>query len=117
MIPSAQGPTHTNTDKIKIFFKEVIPEYLYIYSNFRQINLFIQSILRCKNCQQYTHSTNQCHNMRACVRCSYAHQDSELCTYSERCANCDGPHRADSKVCPEFLFFKEVTELKATEMQ
>lgn len=52
--------------------------------------------------------------MSACVRCSYAHQEDELCTYSERCANCDGSHRADSKDCPEFLFFKEVAELKFT---
>ncbi|CAH0698931.1 unnamed protein product [Spodoptera exigua] len=60
---------------------------------------------QCHRCQQFRHSSHNCHRPIACVRCGEAHPASECPRPKEEpptCANCGGAHTANNSSCPVF---------------
>lgn len=113
-ITADEEPTLINTDKFKVLCNNDLPQFLHIYSNFREVQQYVPPVLRCRRCQSFTHSTNSWHQeYQTCVKCANTH-DEGPCNFPLRCANCDEPHRADNKRCYYFLFYKEVAEIKAS---
>lgn len=55
---------------------------------------------RCYNCQEISfHIARNCPNVQKCMKCSDNHR-YEYCDSSvKRCANCNGPHLANSPLC------------------
>ncbi|XP_049886611.1 uncharacterized protein LOC126381122 [Pectinophora gossypiella] len=58
---------------------------------------------QCHRCQQFRHSSHNCHRPAACVRCGECHTASECPRPRDdpaTCCNCGGPHPANSPSCP-----------------
>lgn len=69
---------------------------------------------QCHRCQQFRHSSHNCHRVQACVRCGEQHAARECPRPREEpatCANCKGTHPANYKSCP--IFKKEIRNKKA----
>ena len=71
-------------------------------------------IIRCYNCQRFgSHIARLCTSTRVCISCGEDHEDCEV-TEKQKCANCKGPHKADSADCPKFKAYKEKIENSAS---
>ena len=71
-------------------------------------------IIRCYNCQKFgSHIARLCNSRRACVNCSEDHVNCEA-TERLKCANCEGPHKADSTECPKFKAYKDKIDNSAS---
>ncbi|XP_022834503.1 protein transport protein sec31-like [Spodoptera litura] len=60
---------------------------------------------QCHRCQQFRHSSHNCHRPIACVRCGESHPASECPRPREEpptCANCGGAHTANNSSCPVY---------------
>ncbi|XP_072948725.1 uncharacterized protein [Epargyreus clarus] len=60
---------------------------------------------QCHRCQQFRHSSHNCHRHLACVRCGEQHAAHQCPRPREQpatCANCGGPHPANHTACPVF---------------
>ncbi|XP_050550448.1 histone deacetylase complex subunit SAP130-like [Spodoptera frugiperda] len=60
---------------------------------------------QCHRCQQFRHSSHNCHRPMACVRCGEDHPARECPRPKEEpptCANCGGAHTANNTSCPVF---------------
>lgn len=69
---------------------------------------------QCHRCQQFRHSSHNCHRRPACVRCGEEHFARECPRPLEEpatCANCKGSHTANNVSCP--VFRKEMRNKKA----
>ena len=63
------------------------------------------NILRCFNCQKFGHTARSCSQESKCTKCSGNHPIKDCPTEKTQplCANCQGPHMANSRDCPKFL--------------
>uniref|UniRef100_A0A2H1WJ22 SFRICE_030768 n=1 Tax=Spodoptera frugiperda TaxID=7108 RepID=A0A2H1WJ22_SPOFR len=64
-----------------------------------------KGLAQCHRCQQFRHSSHNCHRPMACVRCGEEHPASECPRPKEEpptCANCGGAHTANNTSCPVF---------------
>ena len=63
------------------------------------------SVLQCYNCQCFGHSAKSCRSKQKCLICGGNHSHKG-CPSRESlkptCANCNGPHVASYKGCPEY---------------
>ncbi|XP_045501455.1 uncharacterized protein LOC123698750 [Colias croceus] len=69
---------------------------------------------QCHRCQQFRHSSQNCHRPIACVRCGENHSAKECQRPREEpptCANCGGAHTANNATCP--IFRKETRNRRA----
>ncbi|XP_049883099.1 uncharacterized protein LOC126378760 [Pectinophora gossypiella] len=69
---------------------------------------------QCHRCQQFRHSSHNCHRPAACVRCGENHTAKECQRPREvpaTCVNCGGTHPANSSSCPVKL--RELRNTKA----
>ncbi|CAK1553007.1 unnamed protein product [Leptosia nina] len=58
---------------------------------------------QCHRCQQFRHSSHNCHRPIACVRCGEPHRAADCPRPKAEpatCANCRGPHPANHSTCP-----------------
>ena len=53
-------------------------------------------------------------NSITCARCAEVGHDNKTCEKSECCINCRGDHPAYSRVCPKWIFEKEIQAVKLT---
>lgn len=63
-------------------------------------------ITQCHRCQDRGHGTNGCFNPPRCAKCDQGHLTSEckkLAHEKAFCVNCKGDHRANSRMCPEYI--------------
>ncbi|GBO24601.1 hypothetical protein AVEN_96216-1 [Araneus ventricosus] len=70
--------------------------------------------LRCFNCQRFGHSKASSRGTLTCARCAEAGHDSSGCIAQEKCTNCKGSHTSFSRLCPSWIFEKEVISEKVT---
>ncbi|XP_049878271.1 uncharacterized protein LOC126375407 [Pectinophora gossypiella] len=69
---------------------------------------------QCHRCQQFRHSSHNCHRPVACVRCGESHAAKDCLRPREvpaTCCNCGGGHPANSPSCPVKL--RELRNTKA----
>ena len=63
------------------------------------------SVTQCFHCQGFGHSAKNCRSKRKCLICDESHSHKG-CPNKEakkpKCANCEGPHDASYKGCPEY---------------
>ena len=63
------------------------------------------SVLQCYNCQCFGHSAKSCRSKQKCLICGGNHSHKGCPSRESRkatCANCNGPHVASYKGCPEY---------------
>ena len=75
---------------------------------------YIPNPLRCFQCQRYGHAKTSCRGSVTCARCAEVGHDNKTCKNSECCINCRGDHPAYSRVCPKWIFEKEIQAVKLT---
>nr|XP_015840345.1 PREDICTED: uncharacterized protein LOC107399154 [Tribolium castaneum] len=60
---------------------------------------------QCHRCQRFFHAQWNCTAEHRCVKCGEAH-DTKMCAKEHKeppkCANCNGPHTANYRGCPQF---------------
>ncbi|KAH8023939.1 hypothetical protein HPB51_019821 [Rhipicephalus microplus] len=65
-----------------------------------QLRPFAPKPLQCRKCCKIGHVSAVCTSSAVCSRCSESH-NTEACQAEHRkCGNCQGPHEASSKQCP-----------------
>lgn len=95
-----------------------LPNYLHVTGEFSLTKVFpyFDSPLQCKTCQAYGHSKKYCSaETPICGRCTGEHLTTDcMCETEddEKCANCQGQHRAGHRSCPE-----KKKEMKLVEIQ
>ncbi|GBM39890.1 hypothetical protein AVEN_14871-1, partial [Araneus ventricosus] len=78
-----------------------------------KVRPYIPNPIRCYNCQRFGHSKAACRGKQTCSRCASVYHIASDCTFIEpRCINCDQPHPADSKDCPQWKKEKQIQELR-----
>ena len=63
------------------------------------------SVMQCYNCQRFGHSAKTCRSKQNCLICGENHSHKGCPSRESRkptCANCNGPHVASCKGCPEY---------------
>ena len=75
----------------------------------------MQEPVRCYNCQRLGHTRVGCTAPPRCLICSERHLKEACTSQIQKCANCGGPHKANSKECHLIRRATEVEQLKATE--
>ena len=63
------------------------------------------SVRQCYNCQCFGHSAKTCRSKQKCLICGENHSHKGCPSIESRkptCANCNGPHVASYKGCPEY---------------
>ena len=62
-------------------------------------------VLQCYNCQCFGHSAKSCRSKQKCLICGGNHSHKGCPSresHKPTCANCNGPHVASYKGCPEY---------------
>ena len=78
------------------------------------VHPYIPNLLRCFQCHHYGHSKTSCHGSLTGARCSEVGHEKTNCDKSECCVNCKGDHPAFSRLCPKWIFEKEIQVVKTT---
>ena len=98
------------------FEGETRPEKVFIGMMSYVAHPYVRAPLRCFRCQRLGHMASGCTASIRCLVCAGEH-DKEVCTtLVKRCANCNGPHAANSKECKFIRQGKEIEKLKSVGM-
>lgn len=67
---------------------------------------------QCMRCLEFGHGSRNCNVQPRCAACAGSHISTD-CRNSEevKCANCQGPHKADNPECPKRSKYLEVRKL------
>ena len=106
-----------DSESIKVTFKaNTLPEGIKILHSYYRIRPYVQEPLQCYKCQRMNHTAGSCDNKPRCLLCGGEH-DRKQCRVEDetqhKCANCKGPHRANSMECEIFNKAKEIERVKA----
>ena len=82
--------------------KEIKVGYLKV-----KVDPFVPNPLRCFNCNKFGHTSQRCKTTVKCQRCG-KDKHEEQCDGPQICSNCNGPHAASAKECPE----KEIQRIR-----
>lgn len=64
-----------------------------------------KGVTQCYKCQSFGHVARNCFRTVKCAKCAQAHNTTECASADDmviKCANCDGPHAANSRECPKY---------------
>ncbi|GBN93802.1 hypothetical protein AVEN_219924-1 [Araneus ventricosus] len=77
------------------------------------VKQYIPNPVRCFKCQKFGHSQQACKGSKICAKCSISGHDSADCiSVDAKCRNCQGPHPAFSRSCPQWALEKEILTTK-----
>ena len=94
---------------ILTFKTETLPVEIDIGYEKRNVRQYIPSPLRCFNCFQFGHISDNCTNHSICSKCTSTTHTSQDCTSSvEKCTNCNETHNAFSKDCEKFQIERKI---------
>ena len=115
----SQNPEPTST-LILTFKIPNPPERITIRTGLKErVRPYIPLPRRCFNCHQYGHSSLKCRRLTPiCLRCGGDIDEDhkvETCQLPVKCIHCQEPHIASSKLCPKYLYEKEILAVKTKE--
>lgn len=90
-----------NSRCVKLVFKgDSLPTQVRVGHFRHTVRPFVPKPLQCRKCCKIGHVSAVCTSSAVCSRCSESH-NTEACQAEHRkCGNCQGPHEASSKQCP-----------------
>lgn len=97
--------TWKSSQSVVVTFEgQVLPEFLYLYYNKVNIELYKYPTIQCYSCCRFGHMKSNCRSKPRCYKCGQSHygdscglDESEAC-----CLLCSGSHYATSRKCPEY---------------
>ncbi|XP_055584863.1 uncharacterized protein LOC129737729 [Uranotaenia lowii] len=105
----------TNTPLIILTFRGTErPEHIRFGMLRVNVRPYYPSVLICRNCAAYGHSSKRCTSSAVCMNCSQKHQivEHQTCPNPSFCNHCSGAHSPVSKVCPVFRKEEAVIRLR-----
>ena len=96
-----------------VFEEEQLPQNLKIGYSFYKVRPFVNEPLRCFRCQRLGHTALGCNARTRCLLCGGDHLKDQCRTVHEKCANCSGNHRANSKLCSIYKTACDIEQEKA----
>ena len=104
---SGQGWVPSAT--VKIVFEEAqLPNEVIVGHSFYKVRPFVSLPLQCYRCQRIGHTALGCRAKIRCMVCGDEHVKEVCRAVSEKCANCGGSHKANSKLCVHIKMAGEV---------
>ena len=108
-----------DSDSVRIGFRtNSLPEAVSIYHSYYRVRPYIPPPLRCYNCQRLYHTAVSCKGETRCLLCAGPHTKDNCPkkgTNEYKCANCDGPHKANSRDCYVYNTASEIENVRVTE--
>lgn len=103
------------TTTVVLSFEDKLPDVVYIGLLTFRVRIYIPPPVRCKNCQSFSHRSENCHARVRCSRCA-GHHTFDKCqatadSEGKKCANCNGDHSAAYRGCPKYVEVKEALTL------
>lgn len=98
-----------------VFEGQDMPGFIYLWYTKVYCEPYVQNPVQCFSCFQFGHITKYCKNVKVCKQCYQKEDVNHMCNLSElKCINCNGPHNANSKFCPEYERQKSIKLLMST---
>ena len=82
-----------------VFDEEKLPEKIVIGHSLYNVRPYISQPLQCFRCQRLGHTAQGCNARIRCLVCGEDHLKEVCSAREEKCANCGGRHKANSKYC------------------
>ena len=105
------------SESIKVTFEGTeLPRAVAIFQSIYKVRPFVFKPLQCYNCQGMSHTAGSCKRRKRCLLCSKEHDRKDCPNPNDlKCANCHGPHAANSQECKHYKLAKEIEQTRATE--
>ena len=98
---------------ILTFFGTTLPEQIRLGYQSVYVDKYFPQPMICQNCFRMGHSAKLCHGKAKCRKCgSTSHTIGNCTSSSEKCANCEGPHKASDRNCPLYKEEAEICKLR-----
>ena len=95
-----QDRTWIPSVSVKLVFDEpVLPSEITVGHSFYKVRPYINQPVQCYRCQRIGHTAHGCRSQVRCMVCGGEHAKEVCPSQSEKCANCKGHHKANSKEC------------------
>ncbi|KAK2575243.1 hypothetical protein KPH14_012758 [Odynerus spinipes] len=106
------------SDVVQIIFEgNTLPEFIKVYGLYNiKVEVYIEPLKTCFNCCGYGHTKKICKKEAICWTCGGTkHGEDVICpkVTNPTCFQCQGEHRALSKLCDVYKFNLEVKEYMA----
>ena len=95
------------------FAEEQLPSDIKIGYSFYKVRPYVSEPLQCYRCQRLGHTATGCRAKVRCLLCGGEHPKEQCSFRQEKCANCAGAHRANSKQCNIFMMACQIEKEKA----
>ena len=102
-----------DSPSLKLVFSGPLPHSVKINYSFYKVKPYVQEPVRCYKCQRLGHTSGGCRAAARCLVCGGAHLKDDCTSDTHKCANCGGPHKANSKECELIRQAVEIEQLKA----
>lgn len=108
------GNEFVESESVKIIFEgSRLPEGIRIGHSFYRIRPFVFTPVQCYHCQRIGHVADSCRSKVRCLICGEQHNKEVCKSGSVKCALCNGPHKANDKMCIYVRNAREVEKRKA----
>ena len=85
---------------VKLVFDEpVLPNGVSVGHSFYKVRPYVSPPVQCYRCQRLGHTAHGCRSGIRCMVCGGDHVKEVCPTQVQKCANCKGQHKANSKEC------------------
>lgn len=99
------SPSWKPSQSVVITFEgQILPEYLYLYYNKINIQVYKYPTIQCYSCCRFGHMKSNCRSKPRCFKCGQNH-NGDSCGLDEAeasCLMCSGNHFATNRKCPEY---------------
>ena len=104
---------------IKIGFEGTsLPAAVSICHSYYRVKPFVYNSMQCYNCNRFGHTAGSCKAKARCLICGgnhSRHDCPEIGKNNYKCANCQGPHPANSKQCKYMQQARKIESIRAYE--
>ncbi|XP_072934995.1 uncharacterized protein [Epargyreus clarus] len=104
-----------DSETARVTFKSsTLPPYVLMYGCRFEVEPYVFPVTQYAGCWKYGHSARFCPSKKTiCPKCGGHHANCETTLF--KCVNCNGPHMALSKTCPQFKKEKDIRSIMSEE--
>ncbi|KAJ4436038.1 hypothetical protein ANN_18665 [Periplaneta americana] len=100
------------SSKVKLTFRaQKLPQYVVLYYQRREVQVYKEHIIQCNNCGLFNHKTKFCRNVLRCMKCGGSHNTDECQEEKLCCVNCKQAHcSTELDKCPKYNLEKNIAD-------